>query len=73
MAEKCPKCHRFTTAYDSYRKVKRCMVDGCSCIVIDKDNYSYLKRNLATGDMNRVNVNKGKETHIIQQYKGRIN
>lgn len=67
--DKCPKCHKFTVAYDSYRKVTRCMVDGCSCIVIDKETYSHLKANLTSGTVDRVKVKNGSEKGIVRRYK----
>ncbi len=66
--EKCPKCNQYTVGYDAYRKVKRCMVDGCSCIVINKHAYSYLKNNSFSNNIiNRVKVENGSEV-IIKKY-----
>jgi hypothetical protein len=66
--DRCPKCKRLTIAYDSYRGVSRCMVDGCSCVVIDANSYSYLKPDLTTRTMNRIKVERGSETKIIKKY-----
>lgn len=66
--KKCPKCNKYTVDYDAYRGVNRCMVDGCSCIVIDDDSYSFLKIDSSSKTINRVKVEKGTETAIIKKY-----
>ncbi|MGD0886156.1 MAG: hypothetical protein ABSA46_15025 [Thermodesulfovibrionales bacterium] len=66
--EKCPKCNRFTLGYDRYRGVLRCMVIGCSCVVIDENSYSYLKPDPSTKTMNRIKVERGNETKVIKKY-----
>lgn len=66
--EKCPKCKRYTISYDSYRKVKRCLADGCSCIIVNKVSYSYLKSDSCSNTINRVKIQDGTEK-IIKRYK----
>lgn len=67
--EKCPKCGRYTIAYDGYRRVHRCMVDGCSCIVLDEESYSCLKQDSATGTVNRVRIVDGVEKDVLKKYQ----
>lgn len=66
--QKCPKCNRYSVAYDAYRKVNRCMIDGCSCVVIDNTTYSYLKADSSDNTINEVKVEKGRETGILRKY-----
>jgi len=65
---KCPKCNNYTVDYDAYRKIYRCMMTGCSCIVLDDNTYSYLKIDPSTKTINRVKVERGTETSIIKKY-----
>lgn len=66
--QKCPRCKRYSVAYDAYRKVNRCMIDGCSCVVIDDHTYSYLKADSSNNTVNRVKVEEGRETGILKKY-----
>lgn len=66
--EKCPKCNKYSVAYDAYRKVHRCMIDGCSCVVIDDKTYSYLKADSSDNTINEIKVEEGKETGILKKY-----
>lgn len=67
--DKCPRCHKYTVAYDSYRGVNRCMVDGCSCIVIDENTYSYLRSNPSSRTIDNVKMCNGVEEGIIRKYR----
>jgi phage FluMu protein Com len=67
--KKCPKCNNFSVAFDAYRMVDRCMLDGCSCIVIDTSTYSYLKADPPSKSINRVKVENGAETAVMKRFK----
>jgi len=32
---KCPKCHRYSVSYDSYRMKSRCLATGCGYVPSD--------------------------------------
>ena len=64
---KCPKCGNHTVGYDSYRRVNRCLVDGCSCVVYNDNTFSYLEHSLNSID--RVRVKKDGFKEIIKSYK----
>jgi len=66
--QKCPRCNKYTVDYDAYRRVNKCLVDICGCVVIDEDTYAYLKIDLSTKTINEVKVAKGTETSIINKY-----
>ncbi len=66
--KKCPTCNNYTIEYDAYRGVYRCMMVGCSCIVIDDDTYSFLKIDPSAKTINRVKVVNGAETKVIKKY-----
>lgn len=66
--EKCPKCNKYSVSYDAYRRVKRCMVDGCSCVIIDENSYSMLKMDVSGKTVNRVKVENGKEAGVLKKY-----
>ena len=65
--EKCPYCKEYSIAFDGYRNVKRCVITGCTCIIVDDISYSILKHNTKTVD--RVLIVNGKESHIEKSYK----
>ncbi len=56
--EQCPSCKRYTVAYDGYKQVNRCMVDGCGCEIVDKDHYSILRLNTGNDLVERVKVKR---------------
>lgn len=64
----CPKCGNYTVDYDAYRRVYRCIMVGCSCIVLDNNTYSFLKIDSSAKTMNRVKVEKETEISIIKKY-----
>lgn len=66
--KRCPKCRSFSIDYDPYRGVYMCMVDGCSCVILDETSYSYLKPDPSTRTINRIKVEEGSETTIIKKY-----
>lgn len=66
--KKCPRCNKYSVAYDAYRKVNRCMIDGCSCVVIDEHSYSYLKADSSSNTVSRVKIEEGRETSILKKY-----
>lgn len=66
--KKCPKCGNFSIDYDTYKGVFRCMIDGCSCIVIDENTYSYLKADPSKKMICRIKVEQGRETKVIKEY-----
>ncbi len=65
--KKCPKCNNFSVDYDPYRKVEACMMDGCSCIVVNDSTYSYLKRDSSNGKVCRIEEN-GKDRKIVKEF-----
>ncbi len=67
--DRCPKCKRHTVTYDGYRGVRRCMVDGCTCVVIDHKSYSYLKRDSKQKEIHRVRVVDGVEKGTLKKYQ----
>lgn len=67
--EQCPRCKKFTIAHDGYKRVKRCMDDGCSCIIIDKDSYSVLRRDSSGKKIHRVKITAGEEKAVLKSYK----
>ncbi len=64
----CPKCHNFSVEYDSYRKADVCMIDGCSCVIISSNSYSYIISDPISKTINRVKVEEGQEAETIKQY-----
>jgi hypothetical protein len=66
--KKCPKCGNFSVDLDSYKGAYVCMIDGCSCVLIDENSYSFLKHDPSTKTVNRVKVEGGHETNIIKKY-----
>jgi len=69
--DKCPKCNKHTVEYDSYRDVNRCLVDGCTAIIINKEEntYSYLKHDYSRGLAERIKVVEGVETEVLKIFK----
>ena len=65
--EFCPRCGKYTVAFDSYRMVKRCLSDACSCIVIDENTYSHLT-STTKDTVDRVKVRNGVNIGIIKTY-----
>lgn len=61
---KCPRCGHFTVAYDSYRKITRCYIDGCSCVINKDGSYNYLKIDAKNETTYDINVKGGQETVI---------
>ncbi len=66
---RCPKCHKLSVSYDPYKGVDVCMVDDCSCIILDENSFSYLKADISTGTINRIKVVRGHEAEIIKKYR----
>lgn len=66
--KRCPICKNFSVAFDPSRKAYRCMVAGCSCVVIDEHSYSYLKPDPSSRSISRVKVERGRETKVIKKY-----
>ena len=66
--EICPKCHKYSVEYDSYRKANVCLSDGCSCIIIDSSSYSYIKSDPVSKKISRVQVEGDTETKTLKQY-----
>ncbi len=66
---RCPKCHKLSVAYDPYKGVDVCMIDNCSCIVLDENSFSYLKTDISSGTINRIKVVSGHESGIMKRYK----
>lgn len=66
--DKCPKCNQFAVGFDSYRGVTRCMVDGCSCIVIDEHSYSFLKPDPSTRTVDRVQIEHGTQIAVLRKF-----
>ena len=67
MMKKCPKCKHHSVAFDAYRKINRCMIDGCSCIVNTDSSFSFLRHDFTAGVVDRVQIKDEKET-VIKTY-----
>jgi len=63
--DKCPKCGMYTIAYDGFRGVTRCLVDGCSCHIINDKSYSILRHDFSRKVVERIVVENGKETNKV--------
>ncbi|MEK6757860.1 MAG: hypothetical protein AABX88_01910 [Nanoarchaeota archaeon] len=66
--DKCPKCKEFSVSYDSYRRKNKCIIDGCTAIVIDENTYSYLKHDYERKVAERVKIINGIETEVIKTF-----
>jgi hypothetical protein len=66
--KKCPKCGNYSVSYDAYRGIELCMIDECSCHIIDENSFSYLEFDPSTGTMNRIKVEKDHEPQVVKQY-----
>ena len=67
--KRCPKCKKLSVAFDPYKGAEVCMMDDCSCIVIDDNSFSYLKTDIITSTIRRIKVVSGNETETIKKYK----
>jgi hypothetical protein len=74
MMDKCPRCGMYAVTYDAFRGVTRCLVDGCSCQIIDDKSYSILRANPSKKTIERVLIKKGEENslnpEVLKSYKG---
>jgi len=65
---RCPKCNKYSIDYDPYRRVHRCMIDGCSCVIINENSYSILKVDSKNKTINRIKIENGEEVEILKKY-----
>ncbi len=63
---KCPMCDVYSISYDPYQKVDRCMVDGCTVIIIDENTYSYLRHDPLLDNAERIKVVNDIETEVLK-------
>ena len=56
--EFCPHCGKYSLEYDPYRNATICLSYDCSCIIVDKNTYSYLNPHDHNGEAKRVSVKK---------------
>lgn len=68
MMEKCPKCGKYMVAFDSYRKVKRCHIDGCTTHVYDDGSYSVLYCNDLTNKAQTIQIFPNGAEKIIREW-----
>ncbi len=66
--EKCPKCGQYSVDYNPYKKSHVCMIDGCSCVVINSNSYSFLKINPTAKTIDRVKVEDEIEIEVVKKY-----
>lgn len=65
--EKCPKCGRYSVAVDSYRRVKRCHIDGCMAHITE-NGYSFLRGGSNGNTVERVNKTLDGREEVLKTY-----
>lgn len=66
--EKCPKCGKYMVAYDGYRKIKRCHMDGCSTHIYEDGSYSVLEA-ISDKAVVRIKIAPNGDRSILKKYK----
>ena len=77
--EECLNCGNESVAYDGYKGIERCLIDGCTFQIISRDDkgkvktYSILRYNSGTNSMDRIELEVGSETivnpKILKSYR----
>ena len=67
--KKCPGCGKLSVDYDSYHKVEKCYIDGCSVRIVDNNSYSVLRADPIQNTMQRIKVKDGVDVEVLKTYR----